>query len=173
MKDIGLDVFDKYYLLMILDNTIEALENSKRGPSNNTQVEIKKGIYNNLKNIIEDYDHTPKEHRFVYDVNDIGEVDDGSHTFNELYYHRMMLFLMVCRMFKDKAWKSWKHHDMTMYEDYFIVGIFTPEGQFTYHYHKEYWDLFDVKERMFAPLYDGHTSDDITRLFSLLKKEEE
>jgi hypothetical protein len=48
------------------------------------------------------------------------------------------------------------------------VGIETPEGNYTYHYHKDYWDLFKVKEFAFSPPYDGHKPEDITRLLSLL-----
>lgn len=98
-----------------------------------------------------------------------GEVDDGDHTFNELYYHRMVLFSIICNQNKDIAWKSWKHEDGTMYEDYFIVGIETPEGQYSYHYHKDYWDEFKVKELSNAPKYDGHKPSDITRLKSILR----
>ncbi len=98
---------------------------------------------------------------------EIGEFSDGSHTFNELYYHRMILFSVICNTYKGKAWKSKLHDDGYMYDDYFIVGIETVEGQFTYHYHLDYWDNFKVKELPKAPKYDGHTSEDITRLLSL------
>lgn len=57
-----------------------------------------------------------------------------------------------------------------MFDEYFIVGINTPQGQFTYHYQLEYWELFKVKELKKAPEYDGHTPDDIDRLYSLLYK---
>jgi hypothetical protein len=106
--------------------------------------------------------------KFEFDVERIGLINDGSHTFDELYYHRMMLFSIICNQNKDRAWKSWKHDDNTMFDDYFIVGIETPEGNYTYHYHKDYWDLFKVKEFAFSPPYDGHKPEDITRLLSLL-----
>ena len=96
-----------------------------------------------------------------------GNISDGSHTFEELYYHRMMLFSIICNSHKDKAWKSWLHDDGTMFDGYFIVGINTPQGQFTYHYSKEYWNMFDVIELEKAPKWDGHVSKDITRLLSL------
>lgn len=98
----------------------------------------------------------------------LGDVSDGYHTFNELYYHRMVLFSIICNTYKDKAWKSWKHSDDSFYEDYFIVGITTKKGNYTYHYHKDYWDLFKVKELENAPEWDGHVPSDITRLYSLL-----
>jgi hypothetical protein len=97
------------------------------------------------------------------------DISDGYHTFGELYYHRMMLFNEICKTHKDKAWKSWKHDDGSMFNNSFIVGIETPEGQYTYHYREEYFDLFDVKELEYAPKYDGHKPEDITRLASLNK----
>ena len=97
-----------------------------------------------------------------------GEFSDGYHTFNELYEHRMLLFSIICNQNKQHAWKSKKHADNTMFDDYFIVGINTPEGQFTYHYQLKHWDMFHVKELPTAPEYDGHTPSDITRLISLL-----
>ncbi|AKQ08434.1 hypothetical protein PQE66_gp119 [Bacillus phage PBC2] len=97
----------------------------------------------------------------------VGEFSDGYHTFNELYYHRMILFKVICDVYKDKAWKSWKHDDGSMFDHSFIVGVTTPEGQYTYHYNEEYYDLFDVKELEFAPPYDGHKPEDITRLLTL------
>lgn len=96
-----------------------------------------------------------------------GDFSDGYHTFNELYYHRMILFAVICKQNQQLAWKSWLHHDGTMYDDYFIVGINTPLGQYSYHYHKKYWDEFDVQELEKAPIWDGHEPKDIERLLSL------
>ena len=103
------------------------------------------------------------------DVIEIGQINDGSHTFNELYYHRMVLFSIICNTYKDKSWKSWKHEDGTMYDDYFIVGITTPNGDYSYHYEKSYWDRFKIKELKNAPKWDGHKPSDIDRLYSLLE----
>ena len=87
-----------------------------------------------------------------------GETSDGYHTFNELYHHRAVLFSVIVKAFEDKAWKSRKHHDGTMYDGMFIVGIETPDGQATYHYDIEpYWDMFSCKEVESAPEWDGHT----------------
>lgn len=107
-----------------------------------------------------------KSYEFIYDDNGM-DVSDGSHTFNELYYHRMILFSIICNNLNDgkcKAWKSWKHSDDTMFDDYFIVGITTPEGDYSYHYHKDYWNEFAVDELETAPVYDGHLPSDIGRL---------
>lgn len=87
-----------------------------------------------------------------------GETSDGYHTFNELYHHRAVLFSVIVKAFEDKAWKSRKHHDGTMYDGMFIVGIETPYGQATYHYDMEpYWEMFCCKEIERAPEWDGHT----------------
>lgn len=104
--------------------------------------------------------------------NDMGEVSDGDHTFNELYFHRMTLFSIICNTYAGKSWKSKLHDDGTMFDGYFIVGIETPLGQFTYHYKLEYWDVFAVNELAHAPEWDGHTSNDILRLYSLLQFDE-
>lgn len=101
---------------------------------------------------------------------EVGQVSDGYHTFDELYEHRATLFAAVCRAYPAKAWKSLLHDDGTMFDGgYFIVGIETPEGQFTYHYTMKYWDMFAVKELDKAPEWDGHTATDVTRLLALDK----
>jgi len=98
-----------------------------------------------------------------------GDTSDGYHTFNELYDHRARLFSVIVRCFKDRAWKSKLHHDGTMYEEMFIVGIETPQGQATYHYDIDpYWSVFDCKMLARAPEWDGHTPEQaISRIASL------
>lgn len=98
-----------------------------------------------------------------------GDTSDGYHTFNELYHHRAVLFSVICNEHHDIAWKSKKHHDGTMYEGMFIVGIDTPEGQATYHYDIDpYWNLFRVKELELAPEWDGHTPGEAIRRIGTL-----
>lgn len=90
----------------------------------------------------------------------IGDLSDGYHTFNELYHHRAILFSVICNEHPDISWKSKLHHDGTMFDGMFIVGINTPEGQATYHYDiNPYWDMFRVRELEKAPEWDGHTSE--------------
>ena len=97
----------------------------------------------------------------------IGKISDGYHTFDELYYHRMILFSVICNQNKDKAYKSKLHSDGTMYENYFIVGIKTLEGEYSYHYHINDWDKFDLKELERAPEWDGHKPENVTRLLNI------
>ena len=98
-----------------------------------------------------------------------GDTSDGHHTFNELYHHRAVLFSVIVRDHQELAWKSKMHHDGTMYDGMFIVGIETPNGQATYHYNIDpYWDMFECKELDRAPEWDGHTSDEaIERIASI------
>ena len=94
---------------------------------------------------------------------------DGSHTFNELYHHRAVLFSVIVRMFKNKAWKSRLHSDGTMFDGMFIVGINTPDGCATYHYNIDpYWDMFDCEELERAPKWDGHTPEQALERISKL-----
>lgn len=95
------------------------------------------------------------------------DISDGCHTFGELYYHRMVLFSVILNKNASIAWKAKKHHDGTMFDGYFICGIETPQGQYTYHYKLEFWDWFKVKELEFAPEYDGHKPKDIVRLLNI------
>lgn len=98
-------------------------------------------------------------------------ISDGFHTYKELYNHRMLLFSVICNLNKEHAWKSKLHDDGQMFADYFIIGITTNEGDFTYHYPLTDWEMFDVQELERAPEWDGHTSEDITRLLSLTRGE--
>ena len=96
------------------------------------------------------------------------EITDGWHTFGELYYHRMILTLALAKSHLEHSWKSKEHHDGTMFDNSFIVGFTTPEGQYSYHYDLKYWKLFeDIKTLDKAPEYDGHQPKDIARLLSL------
>lgn len=109
----------------------------------------------------------------IANIDDIGELSDGFHTFNSLYYQRAILFATIVNTYKELAWKSKKHEDgqVCFGGGWFIVGIDTPKGSYTYHYEAEYWDLFDCKELPRAKHWDGHTDEDVTRLLSLCFEE--
>jgi len=102
-----------------------------------------------------------------------GETSDGYHTFNELYHHRAVLFSVIVANYPDRAWKSKKHHDGTMYDNMFIVGINTPDGQATYHYDVDpYWDMFKCRVLDNAPEWDGHTPAQAIERIGKLKAQE-
>ena len=98
---------------------------------------------------------------------DVGELSDGYHTFNQLYHQRAVLFVCIVKQNKSKAWKSFKHSDGKYCFDsngeWFIVGVDTPQGSYTYHYAKEYWDIFDCQELECGKEWDGHTEEDVNR----------
>jgi len=99
---------------------------------------------------------------------EISEFMDEYHSFEDLYTQRMYLTALAFNSNPTISWKSKEHSDDSMFPGYFIVGINTPLGQYTYHYKLEYWDLFTVPERDRAPQWDGHTSKDILRLMSVV-----
>ena len=106
----------------------------------------------------------------VAGVDDIGNLSDGFHTFNSLYEQRMILFAALVKAYKDKAWKSYRHEDgeYCFGGGWFVVGIDTPEGSYTYHYENKYWGMFDCLDLPRAKHWDGHTEADAeTRLMSL------
>ena len=102
-------------------------------------------------------------------------ISDGQHTFGELYHARAILFSVFINNYMDLtkantflgkpdefilpgddefyAWKSWHHADGSMFEEYFIVGLTQKStGKFmSYHYHKDYWDIFMVDEVDHSP----------------------
>ncbi|WP_244169924.1 MULTISPECIES: hypothetical protein [Listeria] len=103
----------------------------------------------------------------IANLDDKSNISDGSHTFDDLYFHRMILFSIICNQHPDLAFKSKVHFDGSKFHNYFICGIKTQEGWYTYHYQNIYWDYFKVPEFDRAPEWDGHTSYEITRLLSL------
>jgi len=105
-------------------------------------------------------------------VVDIGDFSDGFHTFNDLYEQRMILSAALFNTYSALCWKSEKHSDgqLCFGGGWFIVGIDTPQGPYTYHYKDRYWDLFTCKTLEMAPEWDGHTDKDVQRLMSLVKE---
>jgi hypothetical protein len=98
---------------------------------------------------------------------DTGKVSDGFHSFDELYDHRCLNFLAFQALWHQAAlpysgaWKSRRHHDDTAFNGWFIAGLELPQGQITYHLPDKFWDLCKAPERERAPVWDGHTSQDV------------
>ena len=106
---------------------------------------------------------------------------DGYHTFDELYEHRIALFIALCKGFsiledllieqgelhprKVNAWKSKYHSDGTNWEGWFILGLGKEKGkQITYHLPVSYWDKTEFVQMLDkAPEWDGHTSEDVIK----------
>lgn len=105
---------------------------------------------------------------------DKGEISDGYHTFNELYYYRM-LYNAAFFNFLPKEWvhKSKKHHDGKDCFDggWFIVMANLPTGQISNHYELKDWNLFQIPEKEIADEWDGHTPQEAAeRLHKFLLK---
>lgn len=106
-------------------------------------------------------------------------VMDGYHTFEELYDHRITLFITLCRHLhellgmenpgKFLVWRSKNHSDgePAFGGAWFLLGIGTGEGnQITYHIPIERWSETDFVglndgDLEKAPKFDGHTSQDV------------
>jgi len=118
------------------------------------------------------FKHTVMDAPTIIEMPDtgIGDLSDGYHTFNGLYEQRAILFATLVKAYKDKSWKSHRHEDgePCFGGGWFIVGIDTPKGSYTYHYEDKYWDMFDCVELEKGKHWDGHTESDAeTRLMSL------
>lgn len=113
---------------------------------------------------------------------DKGEISDGYHTFNELYEHRITLYIALCKMqarqwavnndrreWSDeespaKVWMTEKHSDETSFDGWFVLGINREKGkQITYHLPMSKWDECMIFAKILekAPDFDGHTSNDV------------
>lgn len=116
-----------------------------------------------------------KEKRMKLDLRNIDaevEISDGYHTFDELYEHRIALFMSLCRYFiQGKAsydsrnvWMSKLHSDRSHYDGWFLLGIGKEKGnQITYHIPDKYWNECKkfAEDMIKAPEFDGHTSQDV------------
>ena len=90
---------------------------------------------------------------------------DGYHTFDELYEHRITLFIALCKCRKESSWRSMKHSDGSSFEGWFIMGInYTQGKQISYHLPISKWEITDfVPTLEKAPEFDGHTSEDVLK----------
>jgi hypothetical protein len=119
--------------------------------------------YNHLKFAILDY---CKEHGMP-----AGMISDGYHSFDELYDHRITLYISMLRQrtmllpdsVNSEIWKSKVHSDGSVWDGWFILGIFKEPGkQITYHLPISRWNETDFAEPLDkAPDWDGHSSADV------------
>ena len=98
---------------------------------------------------------------------------DDFHTMSELYFHRMVLFATICGLAAkqgNKVWRSKLHADGTMFPDFFIIGVTTPLGDYSYHYQMKFWSYFDIAEEIpNAPIWNGQKADDLHMLVALFQ----
>ena len=100
------------------------------------------------------------------------KISDGYHTFEQLYEHRITLYIALCNMLRDcdnHVWKSKKHSDGTEWAGWFVLGIGDVSGeQITYHLPLSKWDQCYFTELDQAPEFDGHSSEDVLNRISKL-----
>lgn len=112
---------------------------------------------------------------------DTNLISDGYHTFGELYEHRIVLWITLCKVFKYKAngngihrptWRTRFHSDGSYIEGWFLLGLgengyYGP--QMTYHLPMKYWEKCHFATTLDKAIeFDGHTSVDVLeRLLSL------
>lgn len=92
------------------------------------------------------------------------EVSDGYHTFDDLYRHRNLLFVHLCKSVysNQQVWRSIKNSDGAIWKGWFIMGLGKEEGkQITYHLPIEFWEQTHFAETLDKGLWDGHSSDDV------------
>lgn len=107
---------------------------------------------------------------------DKGEISDGYHTFNELYYYRMLYNAAFFNLLpKEWVHKSKRHHDgeECFGGGWFIVMANLPTGQISNHYELKDWDLFQIPEKKIADEWDGHTPQEAAeRLHKYLQEKQ-
>lgn len=84
------------------------------------------------------------------------DISDGFHTFDELYEHRVLLFINLCMKMRDFATIGKTDGD------WFVMFLELPAGQISYHLHVKYLPL--VAPHITADLtkeWDGHDSKDV------------
>lgn len=108
------------------------------------------------------------------EVKEFGKISDGYHTFDELYEHRNMLYIVLTNLVSKNSWKSKVHNDGTTFDGWFILGCVLNSKQVTYHLPLKLWDLSYARELDRGLVWDGHESKDVLerlRSFNKLIKE--
>jgi hypothetical protein len=98
-----------------------------------------------------------------------GDISDGYHTFDELYEHRCLLFLLFVtgQDLMGAAYAVLEH-----YEGWDLITYDSPEGQISYHVSTKYRHLWSGT-LMEIPIerhkFDGHTPTDVVmRMMGIL-----
>lgn len=103
------------------------------------------------------------------------QVSDGFHTMDELYEHRIELFIALARICRRQelrigeipdqpfVWRSRAHDDGEGYMGWYLMGIRNFSGQqMTYHLPDRTWkDTEFARTLERAPKFDGHKPSDV------------
>lgn len=91
-----------------------------------------------------------------------GDTSDGYHTFDELYAHRIALFVALMAAYPELSWWSFQHEDGSVMKGWLIAGMDLPTGPITYHLpvgSQQYLNHDNYRDK--APKWDGHTAADV------------
>lgn len=112
---------------------------------------------------------------FIIDGPEEMQVSDGYHTMDELYEHRVELWITLCRIQQSgnqcddfnlhSVWRSKRHSDgeLAFGGGWFVLGIEREKGkQLTYHLPILKWEETNFAQTLEkAPEWDGHSSADV------------
>lgn len=92
-----------------------------------------------------------------------GNTSDGFHTFDELYEHRIALFIALMKSHPGISWWSRKHEDGSMFQGgWIIAGMSLPTGEISYHMRDTYIkNLKGIPELGLGKKWDGHEPKDV------------
>lgn len=94
-----------------------------------------------------------------------GDISDGFHTFDELYDHRCLLFLMLITS-SDHCEDAYAVKDH--YEGWDLMVLDSHAGQISYHIpvkFRELWEDYVKEISLSEHKYDGHTPNDVIARF--------
>lgn len=117
-----------------------------------------------VKNLKLSLAHDEELRRMVADRGvEPGQISDGYHTFDELYYYRVLYNAGMFNLLNHvnvPVIKSKCHNGGEKCFDgsWFIVQASLPTGQISNHYKLEHWNLFKIPELPEAWEWDGHDS---------------
>jgi hypothetical protein len=101
------------------------------------------------------------------------DVSDGYHTIQELYDHRIELFIALMRSHPEISWRANVNADGTKYDGWFVAGMHLPNGDISYHLPEDRWTDLDnrlIPTSWEAPSFDGHTANDVIERLKVWSK---
>ena len=89
-------------------------------------------------------------------------------AWENMYYSRMLLFSVICKTYRQYAWRSKLRADGTEYDNYFMAGITTPKGDFSYYFKIQDWVFFkDLPEKGYVPKWAEGNPEDLLSLLDI------
>ncbi len=84
------------------------------------------------------------------------DISDGYHTFDELYDHRVLIYINLCLLMKDKA--AWRPD----FEGWYCLYLDLNGAQISYHCPNKTLSLIEGKiTRNDQMVFDGHQGSDV------------